>query len=154
MTLRIFVGEIEFALEDNEGDVKSYLDLQTGEVHTLPVDAYEEGDEEYDDIQSIRENEERYRYIQPVGSRTSWRWMEDFALEQEDERLRERLLDAIEGRGAFSRFKRVLHDHMDVREAWFRFRDARLLECAREWLESEGIDAVIVPRVVEGGASA
>src|SRR5919199_5536889 len=48
------------------------------------------------------------RYVRVPRDETheAYRDMEDFILTVGDERLRERLSDAIDGRGAFSRFKR------------------------------------------------
>ena len=53
--------------------------------------------------------------------------------------LRERLSDAIDGRGTFGRFKRVLSAYDDERERWFAFKDARLRERIVAWLADEGI---------------
>ena len=55
-------------------------------------------------------------------------------------RLRDRLSRAIQGRGAFRRFKDALLDYPQERERWFAFRDARQRERTLEWLASEGID--------------
>jgi predicted nucleotidyltransferase len=41
---------------------------------------------------------------------------------------------AIEGRGAFRRFKDTLFEYPELREAWFAFRDARARRHAVEWL--------------------
>ena len=70
--------------------------------------------------------------------------MANFILTVGDERLRERLSDAIDGRGAFGRFKQVLSTHDDERERWFAFRDTRLRERIVAWLADEGI--VPIPR--------
>ncbi len=72
----------------------------------------------------------------------AYRDMEDFIPTIADGRLRERLWDAIDGRGAFGRFKRVLSAHDAERERWFTFRDARLRERIVAWLEDEGIEAI------------
>ncbi len=97
-------------------------------------------------MEAVAEGEERYRWIEPISSRDGWRFMRDFADDVADPQIRERLLDAIHGSGAFGRFKRALAYHPGLRDAWFRFRDERLLECAREWLASENIDAELVDR--------
>jgi len=49
-----------------------------------------------------------------------------------------RLLAAISGRGAFRRFKDVIHRH-GVQEAWYAFRTTALEEDAAMWLEAHGI---------------
>lgn len=67
--------------------------------------------------------------------------MERFCLGVADDRLRDALLDAIRGRGAFRRFKE-LTDREDVREDWYAFRAEALRRIAADFLESEGIPFV------------
>ena len=84
----------------------------------------------------------RYVVVPRNDTHDAYSDMEDFVATVTDERLRERLADAIDGRGAFSRFKRVLSDHDEERERWFTFRDARLRDRIVAWLEEEGIEPV------------
>jgi ATP/maltotriose-dependent transcriptional regulator MalT len=72
--------------------------------------------------------------------------MAEFAETVGDARLRDRLEVALDGHGAFRRFKNVLLDFLAERERWFAFRDARLRAAAREWLAEQGIDPTTVPR--------
>ena len=53
-------------------------------------------------------------------------------------KVREKLLRAIEGRGAFRRFKDLAHASGRI-EAWYAFRDGAIEELAAEWLEANGI---------------
>jgi hypothetical protein len=59
----------------------------------------------------------------------SWVWyqdMADFAEAVTDERAGRRLARAIEGKGAFRRFKDELHEeYPHLLAAWYAFRDAR-----------------------------
>ena len=71
--------------------------------------------------------------------------MVQFAGSVEDSRLRELLEVALDGRGAFRRFKDVLARWPKERERWYAFRD----ECARnamlEWLEAHEIEPTTAP---------
>jgi hypothetical protein len=87
----------------------------------------------------------RYITLPRDETHDAYRDMEDFVTTVTDERLRERLADAIDGRGAFGRFKRALSAHDEERERWFAFRDARLWDRIVAWLEEQGIE----PRVSE-----
>ena len=60
--------------------------------------------------------------------------MVDFIATVKDKRLVELLEVAINGKGAFRRFKDVLLNYPDERERWFQFRDDRVQEKALEWL--------------------
>ena len=46
---------------------------------------------------------------------------------------------ALDGKGAFGRFKRVLARYPEERERWFEFSDRRLRARIDEWLESVGV---------------
>ncbi len=72
----------------------------------------------------------------------SWEDMAEFIETVQDSHLADRLRDAIDGRGAFSRFKRLVYDHPETAKEWNAFRETRQQERAAEWLESEGIIAV------------
>jgi hypothetical protein len=60
--------------------------------------------------------------------------MVDFIATVKDERLVELLEVAINGKGAFRRFKDVLLNYPEERERWFQFKDDRMEEKALEWL--------------------
>jgi hypothetical protein len=90
------------------------------------------------------EREYGTRYIRVEGDdpHEDYRDMERFIGTVEDDRLRERLWDAIQGRGAFRRFKDLLAGHPHVREDWFEFKDARLQARVADWLEFHDIEPV------------
>ena len=77
--------------------------------------------------------------MQP-GSRDGWRDMAAFAERHHDAALRDRLLRAIEGKGAFHRFRDLIHQESLVQQ-WFTFSTDRQLGRAREFLASQGIRA-------------
>jgi hypothetical protein len=75
--------------------------------------------------------------------------MEDFITTVEDEDLRDRLEQAISGRGAFRYFKDVLARHFHERERWHAFKDTRLEQRVLDWLASHDIEPIIEPLPVE-----
>ena len=82
----------------------------------------------------------RYVRIPQADSREGYHDMEDFIGTVGNERLREKLEVAIQGRGAFRRFKDVLADDPDERERWFIFKDERGRQRVLEWLQSQEIE--------------
>jgi hypothetical protein len=58
----------------------------------------------------------------------------------EDEHLRELLDVAIQGRGAFRRFKDVLARHPAEQQRCYEFQAARLDARVREWLAEKGCE--------------
>jgi uncharacterized protein UPF0158 len=68
--------------------------------------------------------------------------MEEFIATVSDEHLQELLDVAIQGRGAFRRFKDVLARHPAEQQRWFDFQASRVKARAREWLTDEGYQPV------------
>ena len=115
-----------------------YLDLETGKAVFVS-----EMDPETDEVtpDELDENPDRYVLIEPPPSRITYQWMAEFAEAVRDGALAGKLLAALEGKGAFRRFKNVLLNYPGQREAWFRFEDAKVNEAVRRWVESSGIEA-------------
>lgn len=88
----------------------------------------------------------RFVELPELESSTAYRDMEDFILTVEDQQLRQRLQNAVEGRGPFRRFKDVLYDERRTRDLWFVFSRERARERVRVWLEALGIEAIHTPR--------
>jgi hypothetical protein len=85
----------------------------------------------------------RYSAVPRDDSRAGYRAMEDFIETVADRRLQVQLEHAIQGRGAFRRFKDVLFTHPGERERWFAFSTALVRERMLAWLEGEGITAAL-----------
>jgi hypothetical protein len=64
--------------------------------------------------------------------------MEQFCLGVANARLRDALSDAIRGRGAFRRFKDLMHRH-GFADDWYAYRNAAFGKIAAEFLRAEGI---------------
>ena len=127
---------LEDAFENNAPEVHSYLHVLTGEVLRV-VDGIADPD-----THARISGSSTYLAIQPVSSREQYRWMERFIPMVADAELAGRLEDAIDGKGAFRRFKDVLIDVTDVRERWFAFRSERLRVFMEAWLDAQGINPV------------
>ncbi len=130
---------LEDAFENNAPEVHSYLHFDTGEVIRI-VDGVADPS-----MHTRIMNDSRYLRIDPVSSREQYRWMERFIATVEDEELRRRLNVAIDGKGAFRRFKDALMSHPVDRERWFAFRSERLRSCMESWLTAHGIHSVERP---------
>lgn len=85
----------------------------------------------------------RYIAVPKTDSHEGYRTMEDFIETVADRRLQAQLARAIQGRGAFRRFKDALLAHPDERERWFAFSTARVRERMLAWLGNEGITAIL-----------
>jgi hypothetical protein len=131
---------LEDAFENNAPEVHSYLHLSTGEVLRV-VDGIADPE-----MHQRIASDTSYLRVEPVSSREQYRWMERFIPMVEDKPLSELLVQAIDGKGAFRRFKDVLMSHGAERERWFAFRSERLRVFMEAWLSAHALKPV--PRVV------
>ncbi len=74
--------------------------------------------------------------------------MRQFADDLDEEEVHEQLMIALQGKGAFGRFRTVIHRHPDLRDRWLAYRERVVGEEAREWLESIGVEPEEPPKPV------
>jgi hypothetical protein len=132
---------LEDAFENNAPEVHSYLHIKTGEVLRV-VDGI--ADPEMHSRIALDPN---YMRIDPVSSREQYRWMERFIPMVVDPPIQARLTTAIDGKGAFRRFKDVLMSFATERERWFAFRSERLRVFMEAWLSAHGLAPIARPVV-------
>ncbi|MET1088844.1 MAG: UPF0158 family protein [Arthrobacter sp.] len=128
---------LSIVLEGDPGlSTGGYLDLRTGQVYDeAATDPMMVGKDAAIDVE---EEPDRWLRLDRTGSANGWRDMAAFAERQHDEALRERLERAIEGKGAFYRFRDLIHAE-DLAEQWHVFSTDRQMGRAREFLADNGI---------------
>jgi len=132
-TLKIDLDELCSAMDNSSYENEYYLDLETGEI--LFLSEYMD-DEEMENLRErIDEEPDRYEPIPKAESHEGYEDMRDFIASVENEHLAELLEVAINGKGAFRRFKDVLLGYPEERERWFQFKDDRMEGRALEWLD-------------------
>jgi len=135
------------ALQDQQyGETTWTFDPRTGEVTPWMRDLDFDGDEDEDE-----KRDPELVVIEPYPSSVWYRDMVDFAEELSDERAARRLLRALDGRGAFRRFKNELYDeYPELVSVWHAFHDARARRRAVQWLLDEDlIDDATAERLAE-----
>ena len=127
--------EIAAALADQiDYEHRWLISSETGEVVFWTADAGIDGQTpvDLDELDLI--------CIDPVPSYIWYQDMADFADQVSDERAGRRLARAIQGKGAFRRFKDELHEeYPHLLAAWYAFRDARACRRAVEWLADNSL---------------
>ncbi|MBK6846860.1 MAG: hypothetical protein IPG96_04680 [Proteobacteria bacterium] len=134
--VKVCWDEVETACERNAPGLHSYLDRTSGAVLVV-VDGAPEDEETRHRLATCPE---RYLRLQPASSRAQYEWMEAFVATVTEPGLRDRLLVATDGRGAFRRFKDALIDYPAERERWFVWRSALLHAHIRGWFLQQGLD--------------
>jgi hypothetical protein len=124
----------EIASEQQIG-MQVFINIKSGEIVSLPdpdkLPSVEDGIWK-DQRKKIKSNKEDYFEFESMGSRESYQIMEDFAGQVDDQKLREKLLDALNRPKPFSQFKWVIDNSGEYRQKWFEFRDARHVEWVRQ----------------------
>jgi hypothetical protein len=166
--LRIKLDDLELAFGLSGHDGEAYLDRESGVVYLIGGDfdsawavlhpeTLEEGAasgrdevdiEDFEQvIESARErleSDDRYLLLPAQDSREGYRDMQGFIWSLDDQALAERLERAIEGKGAFRRFKDTLAGYPQAEAAWFKFKEAQERERIEGWLEDHDIEPEFV----------
>lgn len=156
--------EMHYYLDLETGEVLTVLDETLRELEALSEEYYDpDAPDDFDmeaalaqsglpewQQQTLREADRvelgfgsRVVAIPNIESHEAYRDMERFIATIKDARLYDQLSYAIQGRGAFGRFKDVLAEYPAERERWFAFKDNRLKERIRDWLEEYGIEPIL-----------
>jgi hypothetical protein len=145
VSLRALVDEMEMLSDE----MRAFVNRRTGELYSSTNELLglaQDGDDEeelgwqgeiLDKLREIVESPD-WVVVPARPAHEEYRVMERFCLERCEGRLQEELLSAINGRGAFGRFKDCIH-RRGVQEDWYAFRREALAEEAAAWLEAEGI---------------
>jgi hypothetical protein len=171
--VKINLDALDVAFANTAQEICWYLDLETGVVSLVTEDSRSAkeriakeigpGDDEASVRAALEQSDlpdwlrqmvldaqqievgfgTRYLAIPDADTREDYGDMEEFIETVEDERVQQRLWRAIDGRGAFRRFRDAIFDHEEERARWFAFRDARRRERILEWLADEGIELII-----------
>ena len=143
MPLPVALSEIVGELEIAGNTFRGYINRKTGEValisseQELSAESEEPDDDWHEDTCRVLNSED---FI-PLPSHFEiheWSIMERFAQSLENENHCDALLEAIHGRGAFGRFKRMT-ERLGVRERWYEFHQNALADIVIEFLEENGI---------------
>lgn len=168
--LKVNRDDLEIAFDINDYDSEAYIDCQTGRVITIYKDFSVDLDDVADDDRPLetilaeieeesgelmdwvrevvselivirRDKDERYLEIPSQNSRTGYQDMEDFIDTLTDPHQQELLSVAIQGSGAFRRFKDTLFRYPDTQTAWFEFERQQKDERMLAWLRANNVDA-------------
>ena len=151
MAVTVLLKEVVDALEMQSDESYAFLDLDSGSITTVSSDLLqlaEESPDEQPDLPDwqVPEWEMAKQIVSTSGFRKlptnfdihEWAIMQDFAHSIASGNIRQELLHAIHGAGAFRHFKATVRRHR-IESDWFAFRDDALTQIAREWCEKHQI---------------
>jgi hypothetical protein len=153
MGATVELAKIVDALQMMFDEWRSYLNLETGEVEEVSTEMLsmaEETDEDEEPELSDEDQDEFELATKIVSTPDSflalpdkddiheWSIMEKFAESVKSGKIREELLRALHGKGAYRRFKDAVARH-DIQSDWYEFRDEALKQIAIEWCEDNNV---------------
>jgi Uncharacterised protein family (UPF0158) len=151
MPLPVQLKAVVDEMETGADDWQAYINRKTGELASFggdtrravedddppgegwELDAWHECKRVLDDPDFIELPDQRDIHEYSI--------MERFCQSLEDASKADRLLDAIRGRGAFRRFKDMVHK-LGIEDDWYRYRDEALKQVAADFLEENDIPYV------------
>lgn len=135
-SVAVDLSELASAIEGDPVEPGGYLDLTTGEVlPSVLTDPAEVGEDAYVDVE---QDPERWLWLDGLGSRDGWADMAAFTAGERNSQVRGRLESAIQGKGAFRRFRDVIEEEGLV-ERWHAYADDRQIGRARQYLAGHGL---------------
>ncbi|MCK4852264.1 MAG: hypothetical protein KAS86_04035 [Candidatus Omnitrophica bacterium] len=136
--VNIDMEELIYAFQKCTIEGEYFLDAENGEM--IYVSEVDDTKKKEAALEKMNSDPERYVLLPTDSSRKGYNDMLDFIATVKDEDLKEKLYVALDGRGAFRRFKNILLNHHEERDEWFRFQEKRTRERINEWLEANEIE--------------
>jgi hypothetical protein len=146
--MKLTEKEIKEIAENLDCGMRCYYNLKTGEIKTiLNFDSWIGADEEpwEKELKEIEENWGDYFEFVGFESHESFRIMADFAESINDNRLRNRLVYALNGRKPFQNFKWQIDNSGEFRQQWFDFKKMRYIKWVEEQIDSYNNDEDRLP---------
>lgn len=153
MAAEVELDVIIEALEMADDSISSYLDVETGEVHSIMEEEFDLAEDPQTAIEdlpnwqreavtlarSIQKQEgKRYMALPDKFDVHEWAMMDRFSMTLRDAQMRNDFHGGIRGAGAFRLFKHLLTEY-DLWDAWNRFKQVELRQMAIEWCKENGI---------------
>ena len=152
MAAEVELDVIIEALEMADDSISAYLDVETGEVHSITEEEFdlaEDAQTAMEDLpncqrdavmlaRSIQKQEgKQYMALPDKFDIHEWAMMDRFSMTLRDAQMRNDFHGGIRGAGAFRLFKHLLTEY-NLWDAWNRFKQVELRQMAIEWCKENG----------------
>ena len=136
VTRKVDLNKAAEAFEMIDAETHLFYNTETGEF-----DWYNDFFGSPDDNDTEKFEDDEWVMAPTQWDIEEYEMMVDFAGAVDDPRKCELLCVALEGRGAFRRFKDTLY-RVDMTEEWYKFKHEKYIEVAREWCEQNGLEYI------------
>jgi hypothetical protein len=138
--VKVRLDDLLEAYELGSSEIDCYIDTKINKVVRHIDEAYDGDPEETKLKKKIEKYPNRFIPIPKRESRDEYEWMVEFTESLDDKNLKENLFIALDGKGAFKRFKNVLLNYPEKREKWFKFKDKKMKQDILEWCKENEIE--------------
>ncbi|MDD2435322.1 MAG: UPF0158 family protein [Bacilli bacterium] len=121
------LSEVILAIETTNMEISTYYNKKTNEVlyqsdYDSQLSTYTEDDEYNDDIILMFN----------FGDKNDYKIMESFVYSLDNINIKNELINKIQGRGCFERFKESINYH-NIDKDWYEYRDKKYKNIAVNW---------------------
>ena len=134
--MRVKLEDIINAIESTDDSSEYFLDRVTGEIVWLN-DMMMDNDER-ETVSETLDEHGFFRLPTPYDI-NDYQIMENFIVSLPDGQARNRLSSAINGRGAFRRFKDTVR-YEGLEQQWYDWKDSAYKQLAIEWCDDNGLE--------------
>lgn len=151
-TIKVNIKELAEEMDIQFSETTTYYNKETGEFIMIENEFLRKAEEDYDESEIADWEKEELKLAEdilihpeiyiPIPSQYDiheYMIMKNFSIHMVDDETSEILLNAINGRGAFRRFKDEIF-RLGLREKWFEYKMEKLKEIAIEWCEEHGLE--------------
>ena len=138
--MKVKLTDVIEALDFSNQDTEYYYNMNTEEVLMI-FDGMVNGDDDPEVIEEIKEGFEEYIPLPGQYEIDEYNMMEEFINIVPEGIAQSKLEYAIQGRGAFRRFKDTVYD-LGLEQKRYKYRDEVYEKIAREWCDRNKIDIV------------
>ncbi|WML46713.1 UPF0158 family protein [Neobacillus sp. PS3-34] len=148
--LKDIIEEMEIQFEESS----SLLNVKTGEIVLVSSEDLRAAEDEkpFDHLPEwqkenrmiaidVVENYENYIELPTKYDINEYEIIEEFCFTVSDQRKQDTLLRAIEGKGAFRRFKDKIID-LEIEDQWYSYREECFKQIAIEWCQDNDINYI------------
>lgn len=138
--MKVKLNDVIEALDFINDETQYFYSIKTEEI-LMVWDGMVNGENDPDLIEEIEENFDEYIALPRQCEIDEYSMMEEFIDNLPEGRKQDELYDAIQGRGAFRKFKDEVYE-LGLEQKWYKYRDEAYGNLAREWCEENGIEII------------
>ncbi|MDO5291571.1 MAG: UPF0158 family protein [bacterium] len=138
--MKIRITDVIEALQSDASEFAYFYNTKTGEI-IVYCDGMINGTKNPEVEKELECNYEKYIKLPGRHEFNEYRRMKEFIEILPDDKIKKRLFDAVQGRGAFQRFKDQIYG-LGIEQNWYQYREDEYERIAREWCEEKGFELV------------